>query len=146
MSEARFTIKQIEAALRAGRGIYQYSAAAMIKVCGRPISRNGIKNYCLRHPKLMKLREGLLEEVVDVAEATIFKAARNGNITAAIFILKCQGKSRGWIERVSIEGSNGPPLQIAEAPPVDLRNLDDEKRVQRYRETLAAYGAGTPQP
>ena len=38
------------------------------------------------------------EELVDIVESALLKKIREGNMTAIIFFLKCQAKSRGYIE------------------------------------------------
>ena len=39
------------------------------------------------------------ESSVDLAESELMKAIRAGNMTAIIFFLKTQGRSRGYVER-----------------------------------------------
>ena len=39
------------------------------------------------------------ETVLDMAEASLLKAAQNGEPWAVTFILKCKGRKRGWVER-----------------------------------------------
>ena len=39
------------------------------------------------------------ETVLDLAEASLVRAAQNGEAWAVTFILKCKGRKRGWIER-----------------------------------------------
>jgi hypothetical protein len=43
------------------------------------------------------------ETMLDNVENAIYHAALQGNVTAQIFILKTQGKARGWIERQSLD-------------------------------------------
>ena len=62
-------------------------------------------------------QEGLEEAVqegrnrrLDFAESMLDKGMQDGNITAIIFYLKTQGKSRGYIERQEITGTDGKKL------------------------------------
>lgn len=62
-------------------------------------------------------QEGLDECVIegrnrrlDFAESMLDKAMQNDNITAIIFYLKTQGKSRGYVERQEHTGMNGQKL------------------------------------
>jgi hypothetical protein len=59
-------------------------------------------------------QEGLEEAVqegrnrrLDFAESMLDKGMKDGNMTAIIFYLKTQGKSRGYVERQEITGADG---------------------------------------
>ena len=61
--------------------------------------------------------EGLDEAVMegrnrrlDFAESMLDKGMKDGNMTAIIFYLKTQGKSRGYIERQEVTGADGKKL------------------------------------
>jgi hypothetical protein len=61
--------------------------------------------------------EGLEEAVMegrnrrlDFAESMLDKGMKDGNMTAIIFYLKTQGKSRGYIERQEVTGADGKKL------------------------------------
>ena len=61
--------------------------------------------------------EGLEESVMegrnrrlDFAESMLDKGMKDGNMTAIIFYLKTQGKSRGYIERQEVTGADGKKL------------------------------------
>lgn len=62
-------------------------------------------------------QEGLEEAVqegrntrLDFAESMLDKGMLEGNITATIFFLKTQGKSRGYVERQEVTGADGKKL------------------------------------
>jgi len=62
-------------------------------------------------------QEGLDEAVqegrnkrLDFAESMLDKGMKEGNMTAIIFYLKTQGKSRGYIERQEVTGADGKKL------------------------------------
>ena len=62
-------------------------------------------------------QEGLEEAVqegrnrrLDFAESMLDKGMQEGNMTAIIFYLKTQGKSRGYIERQEVTGADGKKL------------------------------------
>ena len=62
-------------------------------------------------------QEGLNEAVqegrnrrLDFAESMLDKGMKDGNMTAIIFYLKTQGKSRGYIERQEVTGADGKKL------------------------------------
>ena len=54
----------------------------------------------------------LEQELLDVAESELYKAAKTGKAWAICFLLKCKGKDRGWIESVrqEITGADGGPV------------------------------------
>jgi hypothetical protein len=64
-----------------------------------------------RSAHLQKVVKEVEESYLDLSEHTIFKAIRGGNITAAMFHLKCKGKKRGYVERQEITGQDGGPVE-----------------------------------
>ena len=53
------------------------------------------------------------ESSVDLAESKLIEAIKNGNLTAIIFFLKTQGKSRGYVERSGHDlTSDGEPFKF----------------------------------
>ena len=69
------------------------------------------------------------ETVLDLAEASLIKAAQNGEPWAVTFILKCKGRKRGWIERQDIAFGGDPEA----LPPPIVLNVHDEAFVERER-------------
>ena len=70
-------------------------------------------------------QEGLEEAVqegrnkrLDFAESMLDKGMLEGNMTAVIFYLKTQGKSRGYVERQEITGADGKKV-------FEVKILDD---------------------
>jgi len=41
-----------------------------------------------------------------MTEAKLYNAVKNGNITAAMFVLKTIGRNRGYVERQEITGAD----------------------------------------
>lgn len=50
---------------------------------------------------------------LDFAESQLHKQIQEGNTSATIFLLKCKGKRRGYIERTEHEVTNYTPEQKA---------------------------------
>ena len=69
------------------------------------------------------------ETVLDLAEASLIKAAQNGEPWAVTFILKCKGRKRGWIERQDIAFGGDPEA----LPPPIVIGVHDEAFVERER-------------
>ena len=63
------------------------------------ICRTTFYDYINRHPSLKKVLSEARETMLDEAESVLYKAVLRGQSWAVCFFLKCQGKSRGYVER-----------------------------------------------
>ena len=54
-----------------------------------------LENNAYLRKKLSQINNGR----VDIAEEKLFEKVQEGNLSAIIFFLKCQGKERGYVER-----------------------------------------------
>ncbi len=61
-------------------------------------SRTTLDTYIKKYPTLRDYFEGVRLGHLDEAEDTLYQAVRNGNLPAAMFVLKTQGRDRGWVE------------------------------------------------
>jgi len=52
------------------------------------------------------------ERTLDMAELVLFDKAMAGEAWAVCFLLKTQGRSRGYIERQEVAGVKGEPIEI----------------------------------
>ncbi len=52
------------------------------------------------------------EHMLDFAEAKLYEKISKGDNACLIFYLKCQGKERGFIERVEHTGEGGGPIEV----------------------------------
>ena len=50
--------------------------------------------------------------MLDNTESALYVAALRGEAWAVCFLLKTQGKSRGYVERAELTGKRGGPLRI----------------------------------
>ena len=50
--------------------------------------------------------------VLDYAESQLFKQVAKGDTTAIIFLLKCKGKKRGYVERAEMDLTTSVPQLI----------------------------------
>ena len=85
--------KLIIKALMAHGGGVTYAAKAL----GMP--RPDLSKRINESEVLGQARQDALDSVLDEAEDILFTKMREGNMTAVIFLLKCHGKSRGYIEK-----------------------------------------------
>ena len=90
---AEFTQAQVERALTAAGGLVT-STAKRLGCAPKTVYR-----YIERFPALKHVLADARESSVDLAESKLIEAIKNGNLTAIIFFLKTQGKSRGYVER-----------------------------------------------
>ena len=109
----KFTVEQAEQSIIATRGNI-LAASANLK-CSRMTLYKKIRNS----ERLQKVLLAQREEMLDFAEAKLYQQIRNDNITAIIFYLKTQGRSRGYTQRVELDGTeNGTPINVS-----DRRNV-----------------------
>ena len=63
------------------------------------INRRSVYKYLKRYPALEDVLADARENSLDIAESRLMKAIRADKLTAIIFFLKTQGKSRGYVEK-----------------------------------------------
>ena len=100
------TIKQAEEAIRKNDGLITYAARDL------SISRQSLYKRIRQNPKLKEYLDKVRESTLDLAEGELFKAIRRGEPWAICFFLKCHGKSRGYVEKQSVEHSGNLTVEI----------------------------------
>lgn len=90
------------------------SAKGMVYVAARQLdcSPNTIYNYASRYPTIQEAIDNERGLLVDTAELALWKAIQNGEGWAISLTLKTLGKSRGYVERSEITGSDGSELIV----------------------------------
>ena len=63
--------------------------------------------------------------VLDYAESQLFKQVAKGDTTAIIFLLKCKGKKRGYIERAEMDLTTSVPQLI-----IHVDNEEQKKMIE----------------
>ena len=66
------------------------------------VSRQAVSQYIKEHPVLQSVYDDAKEERLDVAEDSLLQAVKEREGWAVCFLLKCQGKSRGYIEHSDV--------------------------------------------
>jgi glutamate/tyrosine decarboxylase-like PLP-dependent enzyme len=89
----RPTPQQAIEAIHASRGLLTL-AAALLKC-----SRTTLQKLVNRHQAVAEAVEQEREAMGDLAEARLYTAIKEGNLTACIFYLKCLHKHRGYVEK-----------------------------------------------
>ena len=87
-----------------------------------------VYEYLQRFPALKDVLAEARESSVDLAESKLIEAIKADNLTAIIFYLKTQGKSRGYSERSEHDlTSAGEPFKFT----IKINGRDDETTRQR---------------
>ena len=63
-------------------------------------------------PAYKEAVESIEDIVLDYAESQLFKQVAKGNTTAVIFLLKCKGKKRGYIDRAEMDLTTSVPQLV----------------------------------
>lgn len=92
-SRNTLTVAKVALALRKRDGVYAQVALAL------KVTRQAVQQFVETHPELLEVRKESKESVVDVGETELMKLVKAGEFQAIKYLLNCQGKARGWVER-----------------------------------------------
>ena len=67
------------------------------------VTRSAVYRWMKEDPEFAKKVNAVNDIVLDFAESSLHKQINDGNTTATIFLLKCKGKARGYVERSEID-------------------------------------------
>lgn len=93
----RLTKNKVKDLLKQAHGNY----AAVARAYG--VSRQAVRQFVERDDELREIATETRETMLDNAESKLYSEAMAGNTAALIFLLKTQGKKRGYIERAEIQ-------------------------------------------
>ncbi len=93
MPEPKFTAEQVIGAIEETRGMLTLAARHL------GCSPRTIYNYRDRYASVQQAIRDERERTLDIAELALFKAVQEGQAWAICFLLKTQGKDRGYVER-----------------------------------------------
>ena len=107
------TIEEIEKALTVSRGLKGPAAQ------GLGVTWQAVHNRIKKSERLQKHLKQIREDSLDYVEGKLFENIDEGNTSSIIFYLKCQGKGRGYVERVETTGADGGAIEHRQidAPP-----------------------------
>lgn len=98
-NKQRYSFEVVKEALIKAKGFI--SRAAEHIGC----DQSTVRNYIKRYPKLDDVIKEQRETLLDFAESKLISAIDEGNLTAIIFFLKTQGRSRGYYEKIETNTS-----------------------------------------
>ncbi len=121
-----FEVKDIETALKSNGGLLTYTAEQL--GCPLEILKTQIKKSKYLRDVVFALREAML----DLAEDTLaWRMREKKDGICAMYVTKCLGKQRGWVEKPEKAGSTADkPIYIKISPvnPVDTKGLPGRPR------------------
>jgi len=120
-------------ALRASGGIVSVAANKL------NIARQTLHDWINDDPGIAACVAACREETLDLAEAQLIKAIRDGSEKSVHFILRTLGKARGYSERVILSGDEKEPLQIEHSHAFQFNRYTREEL--EALESLLAKGA-----
>jgi len=102
-------------------------AKGMVTVAARLLhcDLKTVENYCKVYPQVAEVRRQEHESFLDVGELSLLRAVQRGEAWAVCFLLKTQGKVRGYVERAEFSGPNGGAIEV------EVSGLTDDQRAER---------------
>ena len=116
------TIEEIEKALSVSRGLKGPAAQSL------GVTWQAVHNRVKKSERLQEHLKQIREDSLDYVEGKLFENIDEGNTSSIIFYLKCQGISRGYVERVETTGADGGAIEH--------RQIDAPPRPANYAEWL----------
>jgi len=95
--DEQYTIEEVAQGLRKAGGIF--TSAAKNIGC----TRKTVSDYVKRYPELQDIVDEGHARMLDLAENNLLTGLKAGDKTMTIFVLKCFGKSRGYIQSQQVE-------------------------------------------
>ncbi len=119
-----YSDEQIMDAIRAKHGLVYLAAK---KLHCSPVTIYKRINSVPKVAEVVKEERGLF---VDTAEEKLYEAVKRGDSWAVCFTLKCQGKDRGYIEKMAVlhgGDDSAPPIKTEPSIPLDRISLSVRK-------------------
>lgn len=101
------TVKQVEEALEQADGNMSVAAKSL------GVTHQAISYHVAKSARLQRVVKEGRKVLVSMAENVIRRRLEEGDLTAAIFTLKTQGKGEGWSESLQLMGADGGDLKLA---------------------------------
>jgi hypothetical protein len=127
----RYTCAEVQQALIACNGLIYLAAEKL------GCSSKTVLNYCGRYPSIREVVAEKRGKRVDVGEAALDKAVLAGEAWAVQFLLRTQGKDRGYVERYDHRHGGAEDL-----PPIRFSLEDAVAALQRAKRDRMFDGPG----
>jgi hypothetical protein len=124
-TQDKYAKQDVIKALEMAKGMT--SMAARVLRCRPEV----VQAYIDRYPEIAAVQAAQREEMLDMGELALVKAVQQGEGWAIQFLLKTQGKTRGYVERQELTGADGGPIQNE-----DVTRLSDRERFEQARGLL----------
>jgi len=97
------------------------------------VDKETVYGVLRRSPKARRVREEARLQLIDQAEESIAELVRQKNLIASMFVLKCLGKERGWIDHPT-------PVQAFNVNFIDAFVQARERALERRAQQQALQG------
>ena len=114
----KFTVAQIAQAITHSQGFISRAIDFLSEGKAERCTYKTLNHYLTKYPELADLRAHYRAKLVDMAEVGLMDRIVKGDTTAMIWVTKCLGKDRGWVERVEHTGAEGLPIKVLLLPVV----------------------------
>jgi hypothetical protein len=99
--------KQTLAAIKNSAGIISTIAKRL------EVDWHTAESYIKKYPEALKAFQDEREGILDMAEAAIFTAIKQGDAGSAKWLLSTLARSRGFGDKVEVSGKDGGPVEIS---------------------------------
>ena len=86
-------------------------------------SRNGLQRFINAHADILTFLRDMTDTVIDDVEQNMIEAAKDGDLSAARYVLSTLGKERGWTTRLPEKGDADTSGYAEESPVEKLKKL-----------------------
>lgn len=76
------------------------------------VSPSTVHKFMNEHPQLHALRDEINEALCDLAENTLYRAIREGDLRATMYFLDRRARHRGYGHKAELTGKDGAPVQL----------------------------------
>jgi hypothetical protein len=119
VAKDRFSQETVIEALHKSRGMLSVAARAL------QCSPTTVESYIAKYPAVAEARQQERDAVLDLGELALIRAVQQGEPWAVCFLLKTQGKARGYVERGELTGPDGGPIQVRPYESLSDKELDE---------------------
>ena len=136
----RFSDEKIIEALEKCGGVVSHASKAL------GAGRNTVDQRIRRNPHLQVKLNEIRESNLDFVESKLMELIAKGQPSAIIFYLKCQGKDRGYVERVEQTRKASSDLMLPVLGPPRATSMAEWQEQNRRETRVLAETTPKPSP